>query len=156
MKGITFYNQIEEFDAESKYLVHKAKEATHLAYAPYSKFEVGAAVLLEDETVVVGANQENASYPLCMCAERVAFYAAASQHPGKLIKKIAVVAHKKNHKELTSATPCGACRQVMLEYEQKQGTPIELIMFAPDNRWAKSSSIDSLLPISFDSSSLKG
>ena len=156
MKGITFYNQIEEFDAESKYLVHKAKEATHLAYAPYSKFEVGAAVLLEDETVVVGANQESASYPLCMCAERVAFYAAASQHPGKLIKKIAVVAHKKNHKELTSATPCGACRQVMLEYEQKQGTPIELIMFAPDNRWAKSSSIDSLLPISFDSSSLKG
>lgn len=156
MKGITFYNQIEELDAESKYLVHKAKEATHLAYAPYSKFEVGAAVLLEDETVVVGANQENASYPLCMCAERVAFYAAASQHPGKLIKKVAVVAHKKNHKELTSATPCGACRQVMLEYEQKQGTPIELIMFAPDNKWAKSNSIDSLLPISFDSSSLKG
>lgn len=156
MKGITFYNQIEELDAESKYLVHKAKEATHLAYAPYSKFEVGAAVLLEDETVVVGANQENASYPLCMCAERVAFYAAVSQHPGKLIKKIAVVAHKKNHKELTSATPCGACRQVMLEYEQKQGSPIELIMFAPDSQWAKSNSIDSLLPISFDSSSLKG
>ena len=156
MKGISFYNQLEELDAESKYLVHKAKEATNLAYAPYSKFHVGAALLLEDGTVVLGANQENASYPLCMCAERVALYAASSQHPGKIIKKIAVVAHKKNHKELASAAPCGACRQVMLEYEQKQESAIEVIMLADENKWAKSSTADGLLPMSFDSSNLKG
>jgi cytidine deaminase len=156
MKGISFYSTLEELDAESKYLVHKAKEATTLAYAPYSKFQVGAALLLEDGTVVPGANQENASYPLCMCAERVALYAASSLFPGKVIKKIAVVAHKKNHKELSSAAPCGACRQVMLEYEQKQGIPIEVILLAEENKWAKSTTAELLLPMSFDSSNLKG
>jgi cytidine deaminase len=154
MKGISFYKQLEELDAESKYLVHKAKEATNLAYAPYSKFHVGAALLLEDGTVVMGANQENASYPLCMCAERVAIYAASSQHPGKVIKKIAVVAHKKNHKELTGAAPCGACRQVMLEFEQKQKSAIEIVLLADENKWAISATADGLLPMSFDSSKL--
>jgi cytidine deaminase len=154
MKGISFYNQLEQLDAESKYLVHKAKEATNLAYAPYSKFQVGAALLLEDGTVVLGANQENASYPLCMCAERVALYATTSQFPGKIIKKSAVVAHKKNHKELVSATPCGACRQVMLEYEQKQKSAIQIVMLAEENKWAISPTADGLLPMSFDASSL--
>ncbi|HWA34402.1 MAG TPA: hypothetical protein VG737_09750, partial [Cyclobacteriaceae bacterium] len=97
---------------------------------------------------------ENASYPLCMCAERVALYAASSQHPGKIVKKLAVVAHKKNHKELTGAAPCGACRQVMLEYEQKQKSAIEIVIFADENKWAKSSAADDLLPMSFDSSKL--
>ncbi len=154
MKGISFFKQLEELDAESKYLVHKAKDATNLAYAPYSKFHVGAALLLEDGTVVLGANQENASYPLCMCAERVALYAASSQYPGKIIKKIAVVAHKKNHKELTGAAPCGACRQVMLEYEQKQKSAIEIVLLADENKWAVSATADGLLPMSFDSSKL--
>jgi len=70
MKGIETFKNLEELDNESKYLVHKAKEATHHAYAPYSKFHVGAALMLEDGTVITGSNQENASYPLCMCAER--------------------------------------------------------------------------------------
>ena len=95
MKGIALFNNLEDLDAESKYLVHKAKEATQLAYAPYSRFQVGAALLLDDGTLVMGANQENASYPLCMCAERVALYSAATQYPGKSVMKIAVVAHKK-------------------------------------------------------------
>ncbi|HEY5826194.1 MAG TPA: cytidine deaminase [Cyclobacteriaceae bacterium] len=149
------FADIEELDTESKYLVHKAKEATTHSYAPYSKFHVGAALILEDGTVIPGANQENASYPLCMCAERVALYATASSHPDKRIIKIAVVAHKKNHKELKSATPCGACRQVMLEFEQRQKTAIEVIMLGPDEKWVKCPSVASLLPFGFDKDSLE-
>ena len=155
MKGLTFFEHLEDLDAESKYLVHKAKDATQLSYAPYSKFQVGASILLEDGTVVLGANQENASYPLCMCAERVAMYAAASQFPRKIIKKMAIVAHKKNHKELSGATSCGACRQVMLEFEQRQKSPIEIIMLESDKKWVKCASAANLLPLSFDSTNLE-
>lgn len=154
MKGFTFFSSLEHLDAESKYLVHKAKEATSTAYAPYSKFYVGAALLLDDGTLVPGANCENAAYPLCMCAERVALYVAASQHPGKIIKKLAVVAHKKNHKELVNASSCGACRQVMREFEMRQNSPIEVVMFDED-KWTKCSSVAVLLPFSFDSGNLK-
>jgi len=149
MKEFTFYSGIEDLDSESKYLVHKAKEATSHTYAPYSKFHVGAALILEDGTVVTGSNQENASYPLCMCAERVALYAAASQFPGKRIVKLAVVAHKKNHKELVQATCCGACRQVMVEFEQRQKKPFEVIMLGADGKWIKSPSVALLIPFGF-------
>ena len=155
MEGLSFFRNLEDLDSESKYLVHKAKEATQLSYSPYSKFQVGAALLLDDGTLVMGANQENASYPLSMCAERVALYAAATQHPGRTIIKIAVVAHKKNHKELSGATACGACRQVIHEFESKQEHPIEIIMLGKDKRWVKCANADSLLPVSFDSSQLK-
>src|SRR5258708_2289706 len=149
MKDFTFYSGIEELDSESKYLAHKAKEATGNTYAPYSKFYVGAALILEDGTVVTGSNQENASYPLCMCAERVALYAAASQFPGKRIVKLAVVAHKKNHKELVPATCCGACRQVMLEFEHRQKKPFGVIMLGADGKWIKSASAALLIPFGF-------
>lgn len=154
MKGITFFDHLEDLDAESKYLVHKAKEATQLSYSPYSKFQVGTALILEDGTLVVGANQENASYPLCMCAERVALYTAACQFPGKAIHKMAIVAHKKNHKELSGGTSCGACRQVMLEFELRQKTPIEVIMLGQDKKWIKCPSAQSLIPLSFNPSNL--
>ena len=154
-KSFSAFDTIEDLDSESKYLVHKAKEATQHAYAPYSKFYVGAALILIDGTVILGANQENASYPLCMCAERVALYAASSQHPDKEIKKLAVVAHKKNHKELVAAAPCGACRQVILEYEQRQQKPIELIMLGPNEKWTKCDSAASLLPFSFGKNNLE-
>jgi cytidine deaminase len=149
MKEFTFYNSLEDLDSESKYLVHKAKDATVNSYAPYSKFLVGAALILEDGSVVVGANQENAAYPLCMCAERVALYATASQYPGKRIVKLAVVAHRKNHKELTPATCCGACRQVMVEFENRQKKPFEVIMLGQDEKWIKCSSAVSLVPFNF-------
>ena len=113
-----------------------------------------AALLLEDGSVVLGANQENAAYPLCMCAERVALYAASSQFPGKTIKKMAVVAQKKNHKELSNGSSCGACRQVMLEFEARQGSPIQIIMLE-ENTWTLCSSASVLLPLSFSSSNLK-
>ena len=145
---------LEALDNESKYLIHKAKEATNHAYAPYSKFFVGAAAILDDGTVVTGSNQENASYPLCMCAERVALYAISSAHPDKEILKMAVVAHRKNHKELIPATACGACRQVLVEYEDRQKKPIKVIMLGPSEKWLEFPSASALLPFSFDKSSL--
>ncbi|HNR73230.1 MAG: cytidine deaminase [Bacteroidetes bacterium OLB12] len=154
MKGYETFKNLEELDNESKYLVHKAKEAAHHAYAPYSKFHVGAALMLEDGTVVTGSNQENASYPLCMCAERVALYTAASQHQGKRITKMAVVAHKKNHKELSAASSCGACRQVMAEFEERQHKPFEVIMHHTDSQWIKCASASLLLPLVFSGKSL--
>lgn len=149
MKDFTYYKQLEDLDSESKYLVHKAKDATTTSYAPYSKFLVGAAALLEDGTLVMGSNQENASYPLCLCAERVVLNTCASQYPGKAVKKLAVVAHRRNHKELSTATPCGACRQVMLEYEIRQESPMEIVMLGPSNQWVLSPNAESLLPIAF-------
>lgn len=154
MKDITFFKNFDDLDTESKYLVHKAKEAAHHAYAPYSKFHVGAALILDDSTVITGSNQENAAYPLCMCAERVALYAMVAGHPDKRIIKMAVVAHKKNHKELTPAASCGACRQVMAEFEERQHKPFEVIMMVEEGNWIKCPSAASLLPFGFSKDAL--
>jgi cytidine deaminase len=154
MKEFEIFNDIEELDNESKYLIHKAKEAASFAYAPYSKFHVGAAVILEDGTLVTGSNQENASYPLCVCAERIVLYTAATQHPNKRIMKMAVIAHRKNHKELSPATSCGACRQVMSEFEERQNKTFEVIMLKSKNEWIKCASAESLLPFVFKRNNL--
>lgn len=140
---------LEDLDAESKYLAHKAKEAATLAYAPYSKFQVGAALLLDDGTYITGTNQENAAFPSGMCAERVALFSAAATHPGKRITKIAVVARRKGGKELLPATSCGPCRQVMLEFETRQKSPIQIVMFDQHHNWIKAPSAESLLPYGF-------
>ncbi|MEQ8426094.1 MAG: cytidine deaminase [Cyclobacteriaceae bacterium] len=154
MKGLQTFANLDELDAESKYLVHKAKDAAQHAYAPYSKFHVGAAVILEDDSIVTGANQENASYPLCMCAERVVLYAASSTHPAKKIKKMAVVAHKKNQKDLVAATSCGACRQVLTEYETAQKNPIQIVMLTKESNWVVFPNSSFLLPYSFNQENL--
>jgi cytidine deaminase len=154
MEDFVIFDHVEDLDLESKYLVHKAKDATNHAYAPYSKFHVGAAVLLADGTVVTGTNQENAAYPSGMCAERVALYAAISNHPDALITKIAVVAKRKAHKELSPATSCGPCRQVMLEFELRQGKPFEVVMLTQEMKWIKSPSAKALLPFCFTNESL--
>jgi cytidine deaminase len=155
MEKFKIVDHLEDLDLESKYLTHKAKDATHHAYAPYSKFHVGAAVLLEDGTIVTGTNQENASYPAGMCAERVALYAVSAQHPEKVITKISVVAKRKGAKELVPATSCGQCRQVMLEYEQRQDKPIQVVMQNQEHRWVLAPSCESLLPFSFTKASLE-
>ncbi len=154
MEPVETFTSLDELDAESRYLVHKAKEASTHAYAPYSKFMVGSALILDDGTVMQGANQENASYPLCMCAERVALYATSALHPSRKIQKLAVVAHKKNHKELAPASCCGACRQVLLEYEQRQHRPIELVMMVAEGHWIKCASAAALLPYGFSEKNL--
>jgi cytidine deaminase len=155
MKNFIVVDHLEDLDAESKYLTHKAKDAANHAYAPYSKFLVGAAVLLEDGTIVTGTNQENAAYPSGMCAERVALFAVASQHPEKRIMKISVVAKRKGGKEILPATSCGPCRQVMLEFEQRQEKPFEVVMQSQEHRWVKAPSAESLLPFSFTKASLE-
>jgi cytidine deaminase len=155
MKNFIVVDHLEDLDSESKYLTHKAKDAATHAYAPYSKFLVGAAVLLDDGTIVTGTNQENAAYPSGMCAERVALFAAVAQHPDKTISKIAVVAKRKGAKEVLPATSCGPCRQVMLEFEQRQDKPIEIIMQNMDHHWVKAPSAESLLPFCFTKASLE-
>lgn len=155
MKDFVLYDHLEDLDAESKYLAHKAKEATTHAYAPYSKFLVGAAVLLDDGTVITGTNQENAAYPSGMCAERVALFAAIATHPDSKISKIAVVAKRKSSKDLSPATSCGPCRQVMLEFETRQHKPIEIVMQNQQHQWVKASSAAALLPFSFTKESLE-
>lgn len=154
MSDFTTFSQLDELDLESKYLIHQAKDATAHAYAPYSRFLVGSAILFEDGTVVTGTNQENAAYPSGMCAERVALFSAISQYPDKKIIKMAVVAKRKNAKELLPATSCGPCRQVMLEFEMRQGQAFEVVMLSQDHHWIKSTSAKALLPFSFTSESL--
>jgi len=155
MEDFILADHLDDLDLESKYLIHKAKDAANHAYAPYSKFLVGAAVLLQDGSIVTGTNQENAAYPSGMCAERVALYAAAAQHPEATISKIAVVARRKTVKELLPATSCGSCRQVMLEFEERQKKSIEVLMLNQEHKWVKAASVRSLLPFCFTHTSLE-
>lgn len=154
MQAFQYFKSIDELDAESKYLAHKAKEVLGNAYAPYSKFHVASAVLLEDGTIVTGTNQENAAYPSGLCAERVAVFAANSHYPEKKIKKVVIVARKKNHKELSPAASCGACRQVLLEAETRQEKSFQVIMLTQDNEWVITPSAASLLPFAFTKDNL--
>lgn len=144
----------DDLDAESRDLVKNASEALQHAYAPYSRFRVAAAVLLDNGVVVTGTNQENAAYPDGMCAERVALFAKASQYPERQIKKMVVVAQAENIEGLSPATCCGSCRQVMLEFELRQGKTYEVIMQGYDGNWIKAPTAESLLPFSFTKKNL--
>lgn len=155
MSEFTVASSFDQLDHETKYLAHKAKDATEHAHAPYSRFTVGAAVLLDDGTVVTGINYENAAYPSGMCAERVALFAVASQHPTKKVKKMVVVARRKGAREFSPATSCGSCRQVMLEFEITQGSAFEVVMLDQHHHWIKTPSAASLLPFSFTPDNLK-
>jgi len=148
------YDSIDHLEPYLKELLAVAIQQLDHAYAPYSKFHVGAAVLLEDQSIYPGCNQENASYPLCMCGERVALYNAAANKPGVLIKSLAITAKNLQKKLDQPVSPCGACRQVILEYENKQNSPIEIILKGdtPEVYYFASSKI--LLPFGFDSSFL--
>lgn len=142
------FEAIEEFPKDEQNLIQEAINASKMSYAPYSKFHVGAAVLLADGTIIKGANQENASYPEGSCAERVAFFKAATTGKRQTIIKAAVIAMKAG--KLVAATPCGGCRQVMLETEEVQKKPVQFIMMAGESRWVKINNIKSLLPFSFN------
>jgi len=155
MEDFIIFDNLEDLDAESKYLVHKAKEASEHAYAPYSKFMVGAAALLADGKVVTGCNQENAAYPSGMCAERVALFTVGSQHADQKIVKIAVTAKRESAKELVPATCCGSCRQVMLEFEMRQQNSIKVVMLNKEHHWVVAPSAESLLPFSFSKAHLE-
>lgn len=132
-------------------LVEAARRMTYRSYAPYSRFSVGAAVLLSDSTVVTGCNQENAAYPSGLCAERTAAFYANSEHPGIPFAAIAIAARATDGEFTASpVAPCGACRQSLLEYEKLAGQPVPVLL-AGRERVYMLDSVASLLPICFDS-----
>jgi cytidine deaminase len=161
MKKISLNTTLEEYESkdqlgqEDQELVKKAEQAALGAYAPYSRFNVGAAILLESGETVLGSNQENASYPTGTCAERVALFAASANYPSTKIKAIAVVAQPTEVKVDEVLTPCGSCRQVIAEYEVKQKESIRIIMAAENGKVLIADGIDPLLPLKFDSSGFK-
>jgi len=131
-------------------LLDIAHEAAKHAYAPYSKFKVGAAILLKNGHVISGNNQENAVFPSGMCAERVALYYAASQFPETPIAKIAITAIGSENEVTRPVPPCGNCRQAILEYETKFEEPIEIIMAGEKGEVYIVKSVAELLPLSFN------
>ena len=148
------YENLEQLPEDIQMLMEKAFEARENAYAPYSKFHVGAAILLENGEIVTGNNQENASYPSGLCAERTAIYYAGSQFPDVKIIRIAISAGSKNKISIEPIPPCGACRQAIAEYEIKQKFPIEIFFMGEKGNVIKSHSLANLLPLVFDKSVL--
>jgi len=150
--------QEEELTGVDHELVEAAKEMTRTSYVPYSEFHVGAAILLADGTIVRGSNQENAAYPSGTCAERTACYQAGALHPGVAFKKIAIAAWTDKGKKPGEAyshyfqespiSPCGACRQALLEYEVLAGAPVEVILYGRERCYIFPS-VASLLPFCF-------
>jgi cytidine deaminase len=153
---ITCYDGPEQLAPDEKFLLDKAVEAMHSAYAPYSHFKVGAAIQLENGLIQLGNNQENAAYPSGLCAERVAIYAAGANHPEVAILKIAITAGSENFPSDHPVAPCGACRQSMLEYELKQERPIAVIMRGRTGKVYRVEGIRPLLPIFFHEEGLLG
>ena len=136
-------------------LIAAAKSARKNAYAPYSNFQVGAAVLLENGIVVKGNNQENASYPIGLCAERVAVFAAGANYPGIKIKAIAITALSKQFHIDKPVAPCGACRQAIAEYEHRYKSPIRLIMVGESGKVLVADGIGNFLPFMFNGDDLR-
>ena len=130
-------------------VVNKAFEAMEKAYAPYSKFKVGAALLLEDGQIIQGNNQENIAYPSGLCAERIALFHANAQFPEIAVELICIVAKGDLMPISQLISPCGACRQVMLESENRQNKPIRIILVNQDNRTMCIDSVQNLLPFGF-------
>lgn len=147
-------NNESAFSDEERLLIRKAEEICDNAYSPYSNFCVGAALLLSDGTIVSGSNQENAAYPSGLCAERVAFFHASSSYPNTKIVKVAITAKKSNSNTFIAVSPCGSCRQVMLEQEERQEEKIEII-FKNNGSWIKLNTVEQLLPFCFDKHNLQ-
>jgi cytidine deaminase len=152
---VIVYDSLQELESKDDILLlNRAIEARENAYAPYSNFKVGAAVLMENDEIVIGNNQENASYPSGLCAERVAVFHAGAKFPGAKIKTIAISAASSKHKVITPAAPCGNCRQAISEYEFKQKEPIKLLLMGEVGNVIQCNSIEDILPLSFNSSFL--
>ncbi|MHC1706258.1 MAG: cytidine deaminase [Bacteroidales bacterium] len=148
------FHSLADLSEQDKVLLEKAVEASGRAYSPYSRFKVGAAVLLGNGEIISGSNQENAAYPSGLCAERVALFSAVSQYPGTKILTLALVARAEYFHTGKAVTPCGACRQVMAEYESIQQTPIRMIFSGMDGSGIIVEGVDALLPFKFSKSDL--
>lgn len=144
------FSSPEEMPSADQKLVRAAMEAQKSSYAPYSHFNVGAAVRLEDGTIIKGSNQENAASPSGLCAERTAMFAAGANYPGVPMVSIAIAGGPSLGLCANPATPCGACRQVMAEYQKIGGKPMSVILVGTDKIW-KFDRVDDVLPFIFDS-----
>ena len=150
----TSFQSPDQLSTEDQKLLNKAIDARDRAYAPYSGFSVGAAVLLDNGTIITGNNQENAAYPSGMCAERVAVWSALSLFPGVKLKKVFISARSENKLVDRPVSPCGSCRQTLAEYEIKQNQPIEVFFTGETGVILKAGSIRDLLPFMFDNTLL--
>lgn len=148
------YQSIDELPESDRILLLEARRITSSAYAPYSGFHVGAAVLLENGKIVSGNNQENSAYPSGLCAERVALFYANANYPDSGVKSIAVSATNNSNKTIEPVKPCGSCRQALAEAEVRFGNPIRVILDGSDSIMVLNG-IESLLPLSFSKKDLE-
>ncbi|MGQ1891028.1 cytidine deaminase [Thermophagus sp. OGC60D27] len=142
------FTSSDQLNPEEKALVERAMEASFKAYNPYSKFNVGAAVLLDNGKIITGNNQENAAYPSGLCAERVALFYASSQYPDAAVKMLAIVASKDGQVIKAPVPPCGSCRQVFIEWENRFKKPFIVIM-AGTEKIIRVEKAEWLLPFNF-------
>ncbi len=149
------YQTIDELRPEDRELLIHAEHAAGRAYAPYSLFKVGAAVRLRSGVIVTGNNQENVAYPSGLCAERVALFYTSANYPGENVEAIAITAKAMNFSLQDPVTPCGSCRQVMMEAENQNQHKIRVIMKGGEGKIWISNSVENLLPVSFKADGLK-
>lgn len=149
------YESIGKLSVNEQQLLKDAKRAINSSYAPYSAFHVGAAVLLDNGKVVTGSNQENGAYPSGLCAERVALFHAKHQNPAACVKILAITAHADHFDIDHPITPCGACRQVIAEVQNRQTNPIRIILMGETGKVKIIEGIENLLPLMFKEEKLK-
>ena len=151
---VAIYN-FDELDTAKQQLINKAKEQVNKAYAPYSGFHVGAAIELYNGEIFAGSNQENAAYPSGLCAERVAMFYANAQFPDVPVKTIAIAANTNENFLPVPVTPCGSCRQVLLETEMRFEKDITILLYGTECVY-QLENVKQLLPLCFEKSSLNG
>lgn len=142
------YDSMQELSAQDREVLEHAIAATHSSHSPYSHFSVGAALRLEDGTIETGSNQENIAYPSGLCAERTAMFGIAARHPGVAFHTLAI-AGRDAQGRLAPASPCGACRQVMAEYETLHRRPLRVIVYAQGGKIFIFEGVKNLLPFAF-------
>jgi len=161
MKEITLevkvkeYDKLEELDSDDRVLMLEARKASLNAYAPYSNYYVGAAVRLANGKIITGNNQENVAYPSGLCAERVALFSASAQYPGERIESIAITAKARDFIVDYPVSPCGACRQVISEYEMLAKQKIKIILMGQEGKIQILEGVENLLPLVFKEDNLK-
>ena len=143
------YDQLDELEMKDQLLCAAAEKALKSSYSPYSNFKVGTAVRLADGQIILGSNQENLAYPSGLCAERVALFTIGAAYPDALIESMVITAHTDNFKIVQPVTCCGACLQVMSEFEQKQKKEIAIIFYCIGGQILKVKGVKSLLPFAF-------
>lgn len=148
--NIRIYDSADELSEADQTLLKAAARAMDLAYAPYSNFKVGAAVRLADGAIVIGSNQENAAYPMCLCAERVALGNASLNHPTEKLQTLAIRVRNEKKAIPEPAAPCGSCRQAISEMEDRQQQPIRILMQGDDDLVYEVESGQALLPLGFN------